>query len=143
MVITKKNVKDIGNRIKNIRLSKGLSVNGFGECIDEEQPISKSRVLKWEKGVDVPNKQRLKKISELGGVSVDYLLSGKTLNSNQIKLLKHLQAQGSSLFFFILTDIEQGNESVPDEIWEIYHNKLTTKQIFEVIHELTELYLKQ
>lgn len=37
---------------------------------------SKASVNNWEKGVNLPNKQRLKKIAELGGITVNELLYG-------------------------------------------------------------------
>ena len=41
---------------------------------------SKASVNNWEKGVNLPNKQRLKKIAELGGITVNELLYGDMKN---------------------------------------------------------------
>lgn len=66
----------LGNRIKKIRLSRGMTMEKFGE----ELNTSKGTVNNWEKGRNKPNKENLKKIAELGGLSVDELLHGKLIN---------------------------------------------------------------
>lgn len=48
----------LGMRISNIRKSKGLTLEAFGELIDD---AGKSAVSKWEKGITIPNNKRLKK----------------------------------------------------------------------------------
>ena len=65
---------ELGNRIKNIRLSKGLNQSQFGELF---KPVAaRSIVSRWESGLSVPNAKRLRKIAELGGISVSELLNG-------------------------------------------------------------------
>lgn len=66
----------IGNRIKSIRLNLGLSTEKFATLFNP--PASKGTVSKWENGRYLPNNTRLKKIAELGNISVDELLYGKT-----------------------------------------------------------------
>lgn len=63
----------LGMRISNIRKSKGLTLEAFGELIDD---AGKSAVSKWEKGITIPNNKRLKKIAELGNITVDDLMFG-------------------------------------------------------------------
>lgn len=65
--------KELGKRIKEIRLKLGKSQEEFGELFNP--PAPKSAVSRWEHGGN-PNKKRIKKIAELGNVSVDYLLNG-------------------------------------------------------------------
>ena len=51
----------------------GKSQEEFGEMFNP--PAPKSAVSRWEHGGS-PNKKRIKKIAELGNISVDYLLNG-------------------------------------------------------------------
>lgn len=64
--------KEVGARIKNIRLSSGWTLEELGEKLD----TSKVTVFNWEKGRNKPNKENLKRIAELGKVSVNELLYG-------------------------------------------------------------------
>lgn len=66
--------KIIGKRIYLIRKSLGLTMKEFGERMGN--PVaSDSIVSRWEKGVSVPNNERLKRIAELGEMTVEDLLS--------------------------------------------------------------------
>lgn len=67
--------KDIGKRIKKLRLDHGLNQERFGEMLG----ISKGGVSRWESGNTTPNASRLKLISEKFGVSVEYLLHGSLM----------------------------------------------------------------
>lgn len=64
--------KDVGQRIKSIRLSKGMTLEEFGKLFG----ASRGNVSLWEKGSSIPNNERLKQISEMGSLSVDELLYG-------------------------------------------------------------------
>ena len=66
----------MGRSIKNIRITNGLTMEELGARLK----TSKASVNNWEKGVNLPNKQRLKKIAELGGISVNELLYGDMKN---------------------------------------------------------------
>lgn len=65
----KYNKKDIGQKIKIIRLKKGMTLEEFGKLFN----TSKGIVSRWENGISTPTPERLKKIAELGGVSVAYI----------------------------------------------------------------------
>lgn len=67
----------VGSRIKNIRQKMGLNQEDFGEKVDNDTPAHKSLVSKWEKGMSLPNNERLKRIAELGKLSVNDLLYGE------------------------------------------------------------------
>lgn len=60
----------IGRKIKNIRLSLGLTMEEFGKNFH----TSKGTVNNWEKGRNLPNKENLKAISDLGNITVESLL---------------------------------------------------------------------
>ena len=66
----------VGRSIKNIRITNGLTMEELGARLK----TSKASVNNWEKGVNLPNKQRLKKIAELGGITVNELLYGDMKN---------------------------------------------------------------
>lgn len=67
------NAIEIGEKIRKIRTDLGLSMSAFAEKIDS---TSKSgTVSNWETGKNMPNNKRLKRIAELGNISVDELLN--------------------------------------------------------------------
>lgn len=73
-----RNAKEIGYSIKLIRKQLGLTMEEFGYLFDP--PASQSIVSRWEKGVSVPNNQRMKRISELGNTTVaDLIFDNKVL----------------------------------------------------------------
>ena len=77
---------EVGVRISNIRRNLGLSMEELGKRLD----TSKGAVNNWEKGINFPNKERLKKITELGNVSMGYLLYGKedSQTNQEVKMLR-------------------------------------------------------
>ncbi len=65
--------KGVGERIKWARTSHlGLSMEEFGKRLG----TSRAAVNNWEKGKNLPNVSRLKKISEISGVDFEYLMYG-------------------------------------------------------------------
>lgn len=64
--------KLVGQRIEDIRLSKGMTLEEFGKMFG----ASKSNVRSWEIGKNLPNKKRLKNIADLAGITVQELLEG-------------------------------------------------------------------
>lgn len=70
--------KELGKRIKEIRLKLGKSQEEFGKLF--EPPAPKSAVSRWEHGGS-PNKKRLVKIAELGGIPVEVLINGDLLHA--------------------------------------------------------------
>lgn len=64
--------KAVGQRIKNIRLNKGMTLEEFGQLFKADKSI----VYYWEKGKTTPNKERLKTISKIGNISINELLYG-------------------------------------------------------------------
>lgn len=67
--------KIIGERIRVIRNELGLTMNEFGKKFTP--PASDSIVSRWERGVSSPNNERLKRIAEIGNISMLYLTTGK------------------------------------------------------------------
>lgn len=65
--------KAIGERIRLIRLSKGMTLEEFGKLFN----TSKSVVSRWENGKGLLRPERLKKLADISGKSVEYILYGK------------------------------------------------------------------
>ena len=65
--------KEVGERILKIRKSYGYSMKEFGEAVGH---APKGSVNSWEKGVNLPNEERLKQIASMGNMSVNELLYG-------------------------------------------------------------------
>lgn len=79
----------IGKQIKSIRQSKGLNQEEFGLQVENAH---KTLVSKWEKGQNLPNSQRLKRIAEIGGITVNKLLYGSLEQFAYNVLLKELDS---------------------------------------------------
>lgn len=85
----------IGQRIKEIRISLGETTEKFSENFDP--PASKGTISKWENGRYLPNNKRIKKIAELGEMTIQELLYG----SKEVylkKLLKESVFEDSSYY---------------------------------------------
>lgn len=91
----------VGNRIKKIRSEKGMSQEEFGLLIKNAH---KSLVSKWEKGQSLPNNERLKRIAELGEMTVEELLHGDELLSNMVDYV-----------YDLITETEELNDEVVNE----------------------------
>lgn len=93
-----------GERVKELRKSKGLSQEELGEQFS----ISGPAVSKWESGLSEPDNLTLIKLSDFFGVSVDYLLGKSDLVAENEKetLKKMLQKTGFMTDDDDLTDEE-------------------------------------
>lgn len=69
------NKGEVGSRIKTIRISLKETTALFAKRFNP--PASDSLVSRWERGVNLPNNQRLKEIADMGNMSVDELLHRK------------------------------------------------------------------
>lgn len=78
----KVNKKAFGERVREIRMNNGLSQEKLGELFEnkelKENKANKGIVSAWERGESVPSPYRLKIIAELGDLTVEELLHGKT-----------------------------------------------------------------
>lgn len=89
------NNQKIGNRIKEIRTTKfpeKLTQTEFAELFTP--PLNRSAVKNWESGLNLPNNKRLRQIAEIGKVSLDYLLLGKTDNEENQVIEKESKGKG-------------------------------------------------
>lgn len=64
--------KAVGARIRAIRENVGMTMVEFGEWLETTQ----SAVSNWERGENLPNKYRIKRIATIGKISVQDLLHG-------------------------------------------------------------------
>lgn len=64
------NILLIASRIKEIRLTNGLSQSAFGKKLT----VSQDTVSLWEKGKSVPTTEFVVLIAQEFGVSADYIL---------------------------------------------------------------------
>ncbi|HEM4558267.1 TPA: helix-turn-helix transcriptional regulator [Streptococcus suis] len=137
----------VGERIKQIRLSLGESMEKFGERFE----TSKGTVNNWEKGRNLPNKENLKKIADLQNKSVGELLYGDYTD----RILGELK-NVSWFYDFEETDLYELAQKVSDSIINRYgyfsdfllpnvdvsgfisfalDNLLTNKKMFEISPE--------
>lgn len=108
-----------------IRLQLGMTLEVFGSQFSPE--ANKSNVSRWEKDRAVPSPDRLKRISELGNVSVDYLLYGVSYNIDEIKY---------NVFNKLL------NEFDPSSFEGKALNYFDNDQLDEVLMQVMESYFK-
>jgi transcriptional regulator with XRE-family HTH domain len=64
----------LNERLKNLRLAKGLTLKQVGE----EFGISAASVASWENGKNQPDSRKLSKIAAVLGTSVEFLLNGSS-----------------------------------------------------------------
>ena len=84
-IISKEEMQQVGERIKQIRFDNSMDQSTFGNQFNP--PASASNVSRWERGINLPSKKRLIKIAELGNVSMDFLLHGSFASDIEIKEL--------------------------------------------------------
>ncbi|MBQ8642180.1 MAG: helix-turn-helix transcriptional regulator [Clostridia bacterium] len=63
----------LGERIKNLRIEKGLSQEGLADALE----VTRQAVSKWETDGSVPDIDKLIALCDLFDVSMDYLVRGK------------------------------------------------------------------
>lgn len=118
------NKQAIGNRIKEIRINNPIKKNATMEEFAEMVDSNKSNVSRWERGKNIPNEVTLRRIAELGNISVNELLYGpsrnyyfKTIKDNENELSKELNVKSISELF--------------DDFYEDHINILTNAGILE------------
>jgi len=70
----------VGQRIRNLRKEKGLTMVELGRLIDAPQ----SAISNWESDVNLPNVSRLSKLAKLFGITVEELIGDETMNTTQL-----------------------------------------------------------
>ena len=72
--------KELGSRIKQIRIKQGLNQRKFGELFG----VGVSAISAYEAGKSVPPPETLMKIAGYGNVTVDYLFSGSEVGRSAL-----------------------------------------------------------
>lgn len=127
----------IGNRIKNIRKKLGMNQTDFGNLIDDAH---KSVVSKWEKGQNLPNNERLKKIAEIGNITVNELLYGTVEERAELVLLNEIKEK-NELYYIIIdylklsTDLGEFSNGI---IFDNEGKPLEPNRAMEAIEEVAE-----
>lgn len=134
--------KALGKRIKNIRKSRTENQTEFGRIFG----ANASNVSVWERGINLPNRERIKKIAEIGNITVEELLYGNRKSSNKKKtasMNKDSNSNENSMFDWenmSKKEIEQvtknsfkrlyelGNIDRKLELWEAYCNNYMEQQ---------------
>lgn len=120
----------MGKRIKAIRKMLGKSQEEFGQLFDP--PAPKSSVSYWENGGG-PNKKRLKKIADLGGVTPAYLINGSQLSIDDLReLTEKVESQDP----LTNEEINKANEALLD-------TKFFSKTLFDSTNQKAKAKLKE
>ena len=77
---------EIGKRIKMIRSRKQLSQIAFAA----ELHVSREQISRWENGSKIPALDILCQLSEIGKVSMDYLITGQERDCPEKKMISGL-----------------------------------------------------
>lgn len=72
---------DLGKRIYDLRKEKNLSQGELAELLD----VSRQSISKWETNASVPELDKLLKMSEIFGISLDSLIKGTEKTEQQVK----------------------------------------------------------
>ena len=63
-------MKEMGNRIKELRNEKKLGQNQLAELLD----VSNASISYWETGKQIPSAEVISKLAQFFGVSADFIL---------------------------------------------------------------------
>lgn len=98
----------IGEFIESERKAKNLTQAKLAEKVF----VSEKTVSKWENGKGVPDTNSLPKLCEIFGVSLNELLSGERLNSEN-------KQQNEKLLLDITKELEYKNKTIWASMWVI------------------------
>jgi transcriptional regulator with XRE-family HTH domain len=76
----------LNERLKNLRLAKGLTLQQVGDVFG----ISRASVSSWESGTNQPDPRKLQKLAELFESTVEYLITGQGIGSSEASVANHL-----------------------------------------------------
>lgn len=126
-----------GSRIKHIRKKHNYSMASFAKLVGNSSP---STVNNWEKGNNLPKKDRLEKIAILGNTSVDWIKYGDfkeyilqllyaasptlTISDDQLEVLLGRLQKRSITYEDDLQILTQAKELFPELFSHIYENPL-------------------
>lgn len=88
------NKNNIGKKIKEARINKGLTQNELANKFGYDNPISFQSISLWENGNNLPSLDNLIKLADILGVSISYLLEDKHFdiyNQKAIYDIEHMK----------------------------------------------------
>lgn len=110
----KPNAVEVGKKIRQIRTDLGYSMAQFGELISDSP---KTTVNNWERGINLPKGDKLKKIALLGKISTEELLYGSPEEFITKIGVEHFRIQFNPLFVQqIITFLDQRRIDLYDEM---------------------------
>lgn len=147
----------IGTRIRNIRITLNKTMVEFGEMLSPDEPVAQSIISRWERGISVPNNDRLKKIAEIGNVSTYYLLTGEKIDylyGGKKEVIDFSRFKSpSKLLKYIISVNSISSDTIPEvfkngkvlEDFEIYNlvNNYTDREIKSLSYRLSGDVLEQ
>ena len=101
----------LSERLKSLRLEAKITQKE----ISDKLKISQPSYAQWEKGIRVPNIERLQEISKILNTSTDYLL-GNTENKNSTKFEDDLEESLNTARAFSGKPISEHDREVMREI---------------------------
>ncbi|TYV82340.1 helix-turn-helix transcriptional regulator [Listeria monocytogenes] len=110
----KPNAAEVGKMIRQIRTDLGCSMAQFGELISDSP---KTTVNNWERGINLPKDDKLKKIALLGKISIEELLYGSPEEFITKIGIEHFRFQFNLLFVQqVIAFLEQRKINLYDEM---------------------------
>lgn len=119
--------KILADIIKKTRNDLGKSQEEFGKLFNP--PAAKSIISRWEKGVSVPSKNRLEKISNLSGIPI-HLLKNTNLYYSILNLVKFSLGYNSDEYEDDLKNIKE--MSLEDRKFIESANKINSYSSFDL-----------
>lgn len=124
--------KAVGRKIKSIRMSKGMTMEQFGEIFNAKSGV----VSNWENGKQLPNKDRLKRIAELGNIAVEELISiidYKSLYEQEVE--KNLK-NDNLMVAQRIKSIRRSNRLTMEQFGELFGANKSVVQRWESAHSM-------
>ena len=120
----KNNKQTIGQRIKELRESKGLTQSQLAELLS----FSDKAISKWEKGGNEPDLKTLVEMSKIFNVTLDYLLTGETVLTETDSISKiELACREDNIALLDGVDVESFDDKGKNI--EYYANKYGAKNV--------------
>lgn len=110
----KQNTVEVGKRIKKIRTDLGYSMAQFGELVSGSP---KTTVNNWERGINLPKEDKLRKIAILGKTTTEELLYGTPENFIKNLMIEYFSLQVNPVFLQqIISFLKQNKVDLYDEV---------------------------
>ena len=87
----------LADKIIALRKKHGMSQEELAEKIN----VSRQSVSKWEGAQSIPDLDRIIQLSQLFGVSTDYLLTGDIVDKDQLLLSDKMRKLNATQFKFV------------------------------------------